>query len=150
MGGQLGCSYQCGAHLPRRLMAEHEHDMCPQRPMDVKLDSFMKRMEERHEREMTKMETILIKLYRGNNNEFIHDEKHHDYLEWYCRIPPFIQNLGWSHAHCQQLDLHTIQVASMRQHVSWLVDTASRNSSERSEMHYEAYLEVMDSLVSTK
>ena len=37
----VGCSYQCGAHLPRRLMAEHE-----QRPMDVKLDSFMKRMEE--------------------------------------------------------------------------------------------------------
>ena len=29
------CSYQCGAHLPRRLMAEHEHDMCPQRPMSA-------------------------------------------------------------------------------------------------------------------
>ena len=47
------CSYQCGAHLTRRLMAEHEHDMCPQRPMDVKLESFMKRMEERHERELS-------------------------------------------------------------------------------------------------
>ena len=53
------CSYQCGAHLPRRLMAEHELDLCPQRPMDVKLDSFMRLMEtrltterERHEREI--------------------------------------------------------------------------------------------------
>ena len=51
------CSYQCGAHLPRRLMAEHERDVCPERPMDVsKLEVFMKRMEttkrERHVREM--------------------------------------------------------------------------------------------------
>ena len=28
----VGCSYQCGAHLPHRLMAEHEHGECPQRP----------------------------------------------------------------------------------------------------------------------
>ena len=53
------CSYQCGAHLPRRLMAEHEHGACPQQPMDVKLEWFMKSMEtkltterERHVREM--------------------------------------------------------------------------------------------------
>ena len=57
------CSYQCGAHLPRRLMAEHEQDLCPQRPMDVKLESFMRLMEtrltterEQHKREMSKME----------------------------------------------------------------------------------------------
>ena len=56
----MECSYQCGAHLPRRLMAEHEYDMCPRRPMDVKLESFMKRMEERHEKEMEKMETRLM------------------------------------------------------------------------------------------
>ena len=53
------CSYQCGAHLPRRLMDEHQRDECPQRPMDVKLESFIKRMEEQHEREMSKMETRL-------------------------------------------------------------------------------------------
>ena len=55
------CSYQCGAHLPRRLMAEHEQDLCPQRPMDSRLENFMKRMEERHEREM-KMETRLTAM----------------------------------------------------------------------------------------
>ena len=34
---EVECSYQCGAHLPRRLMAEHEHDMCPQRPVDAEV-----------------------------------------------------------------------------------------------------------------
>ena len=42
------CSYQCGAHLPRRLMAEHQRDVCPQRSVDARLE----RMEERHKREM--------------------------------------------------------------------------------------------------
>ena len=49
------CSYQCGAHLPRRLMAEHEQDLCPQRPMEVKLDREMRKMEAR----LTAMETRL-------------------------------------------------------------------------------------------
>ena len=57
------CSYQCGAHLPRRLMDEHQRDECPQQPVEVKLESFMKRMEtklmterERHEKEIREME----------------------------------------------------------------------------------------------
>ena len=54
------CSYQCGAHLPRRLMDEHQHDGCPQRPVDVKFENFVKRMEERHESDMKKMETRLL------------------------------------------------------------------------------------------
>ena len=86
------CSYQCGAHLPRRLMAEHEREACPQRPMDVKLEWFMKSMEtkltterERHVREMAAvreefickiagMEKSLLEVkkmgeeLRGNNN----------------------------------------------------------------------------------
>ena len=49
------CSYQCGAHLPRRLMDEHELDECSQRPMEVKIKSLMKTMEEKHEREMAVM-----------------------------------------------------------------------------------------------
>ena len=53
------CIYQYGAHLPRRLMAVLERHVCPQRPMDVKLEWSVKRMEtklttdrERHEIEM--------------------------------------------------------------------------------------------------
>ena len=56
---EVECSYQCGAHLARRLMAEHKREACPQRPVDVKLEWFMKSMEtkltterERHVREM--------------------------------------------------------------------------------------------------
>ena len=56
---EVECSYQCGAHLPRILMAEHERDLCPQRPINVKLECFMKSIEKklsserkRHEREM--------------------------------------------------------------------------------------------------
>ena len=52
----IECSYQCGARLPRKLMAEHEQEKCPQRPTDVKIDKFIKRIEERHTREMRIME----------------------------------------------------------------------------------------------
>ena len=40
------CGYHCGERLPRRQLAEHEQDVCPQRPVDVKLESFMRDMEE--------------------------------------------------------------------------------------------------------
>ena len=54
------CSYQCGAHLPRRLMDEHQLDECLQRPIDAKLESFTRRMETQVEREIKKMETKLM------------------------------------------------------------------------------------------
>ena len=54
------CSNHCGARLPRRLIYEHKYDTCPQRPVDVKLESFMRRIEaklsterERHDRELS-------------------------------------------------------------------------------------------------
>ena len=46
------CGYHCGERLPRRQLAEHEQELCPQRPVDVKLESFMRKTEERHMREM--------------------------------------------------------------------------------------------------
>ena len=52
---KVECSYKCGAHLPRRQMVEHQRDVCPQRSIDARLE----RMEERHKREMKKMETRL-------------------------------------------------------------------------------------------
>ena len=54
------CSYQCGAHLPRRLMDEHQLNECPQRPIDAKLESFTRRIEKQLEREVKKMETKLM------------------------------------------------------------------------------------------
>ena len=50
--GLVECRYHCGERLPRRQLAEHEQDVCSQRPVDVKLESFMRKMEERHTREM--------------------------------------------------------------------------------------------------
>ena len=46
------CRYHCGERVPRRQLAEHEQDVCSQRPVDVKLESFMRKMEERHSREI--------------------------------------------------------------------------------------------------
>ena len=50
------CSYQCGAHLPRRRIDEHEHYMCPQRPKNI-VQSFTTKLEERLERELNEIET---------------------------------------------------------------------------------------------
>ena len=56
------CRYSCGERVPRRQLVEHEDDLCPQRPVDVKLESFMMKMEaqltierSRHEQEMAAM-----------------------------------------------------------------------------------------------
>ena len=49
------CSYQCGAILPRKMMAKHQHDECQQRPV-LKLERMMRSMEERHASEMRKIE----------------------------------------------------------------------------------------------
>ena len=49
------CRYRCGECVPRHQLAEHEQNACPQRPVDVKMESFMRKIEERHTREMATM-----------------------------------------------------------------------------------------------
>ena len=56
------CGYHCGERLPRRQLAEHEQDVCPQRPVDVKLESFMRKMEERHMKEMAAVREELERM----------------------------------------------------------------------------------------
>ena len=46
------CCYECGVCVPRPQLVEHELHLCPKRPVDVKLESAMTKMEERHKREM--------------------------------------------------------------------------------------------------
>ena len=46
------CRYSCGERVSRRLLAEHEQDACEQRPMNVKLESIARKMEQRHKTEM--------------------------------------------------------------------------------------------------
>ena len=76
------CSYQCGAHLPRRLMAEHEQDLCPQRPMDVKLECFMRLMEtkltierDRHEREIAAVKSEMREKEKQHERELVEQEE---------------------------------------------------------------------------
>ena len=46
------CRYECGVCVPRPQLVEHELHLCPKRPVHVKLESAMTKMEERHKREM--------------------------------------------------------------------------------------------------
>ena len=46
------CRYQCGGRIPRHQLAVHEVDECLHRPVDIKLESFVRKMEECHKREM--------------------------------------------------------------------------------------------------
>ena len=56
------CSYQCGVLAPRHQLAEHERNVCPQRPMDIKVECSLTKLEaewktekERHEREIREL-----------------------------------------------------------------------------------------------
>ena len=80
------CSYQCGAHLPRRLIAEHEHNACPKRPMDIKLEWFMKSMETKltktltEERETHKKEVEELKQLLAEQKKEMKEMKVHNQL----------------------------------------------------------------------
>ena len=66
------CRYHCGKRFPRRQLAEHEIDECSQRPVDIKLETFMRKMEakltaekECHEREMKELRGKLHRCCYG-------------------------------------------------------------------------------------
>ena len=42
------CRYVCGESISRRQLAEHEQNLCQQRPMNIKLVTIVKNMEERY------------------------------------------------------------------------------------------------------
>ena len=74
----VDCSYQCGAHLPRRLMAEHEDNTCPQRPIDSRV---LKRMEDQHKKEINQMEIRLTALetrLASVETKLMSDREHHE------------------------------------------------------------------------
>ena len=56
------CRYSCGERIPRSQLAEHEQDVCEQRPMNVKLEGIVTKMEERHKREMTAVREEMEKM----------------------------------------------------------------------------------------
>ena len=39
------CTYQCGAHLQRRLLREHEMKICPKQPIEMQVANLMRKFE---------------------------------------------------------------------------------------------------------
>ena len=71
------CRYRCGESVPRRQLAEHEQDVCPQRPVDVKLESFMRKMEERHMREITAVKEVHMREIAVLREEMMRERECH-------------------------------------------------------------------------
>ena len=80
------CSYQCGAHLPRRLMDEHELNECSQRPVEVKIKSLMKTMEETHEKDMAAMREEFRKEREKHKKEVEELKKEVEEIKGYSQI----------------------------------------------------------------
>ena len=51
------CRYSCGERIPRGQLAEHEKDECEERPMNLKLESIVKKMERHHKQEISAVKT---------------------------------------------------------------------------------------------
>ena len=41
----VACSYQCGVHLQRQKIQEHEMEICPRRPVEMQVASLMRKVE---------------------------------------------------------------------------------------------------------
>ena len=41
---EVECLYHCGSLLQRRLIREHEEEMCPRRPIEVQLSSSLRKI----------------------------------------------------------------------------------------------------------
>ena len=63
------CRFHCGERVFRSQLAEHEQDMCPQRPMDVKLESFMRKIEAKLATEKNHHEKELAALRKDHKSE---------------------------------------------------------------------------------
>ena len=56
------CSFQCGAHLQRRMVGEHEMECCPKRPIEMQVASLMRKFEViTTENKMLKQELVEVK-----------------------------------------------------------------------------------------
>ena len=56
------CSFQCGAHLQRRMVGEHEMESCPKRPIEMQVASLMRKFEViTVENKMLKQELVEMK-----------------------------------------------------------------------------------------
>ena len=76
MWALVECQYHCGERAPRHHLIQHQQDECPQRPVDVKLESFMRKMEtkltaekERHKEEMAAVNEAVKEMEKNYTRE---------------------------------------------------------------------------------
>ena len=63
------CRHECGELVFLCRLTEHEEDECPQRPMEVKMESLMRKMEDRHKLEMAAVREEFRKTIETKNEE---------------------------------------------------------------------------------
>ena len=79
--GLVECRYKCGEHIVRHQLTKHEQNICKQRPIDIKMETLINAMEERHKRETTvakeEFERILREERESHKRETEQKEKMH-------------------------------------------------------------------------
>ena len=71
----MKCQYECGGLISRCRLTEHEQDECPQRPMDVKIECLMRKMEQRHMGEVAAIREEIKEMDKAHTTEITEMEK---------------------------------------------------------------------------
>ena len=72
---EVECVYQCGGRFQRRLIREHENEMCPKRPIELQLSGLVKKLEAvLDENQALKQEVAQMKENFDSENETIRAE----------------------------------------------------------------------------
>ena len=84
------CSFQCGAHLQRRMVGEHEIESCPKRPIEMQVASLMRKFEViTAENKILKQELIEVKQMNYDLQEELSEIKKkdgqvHEKIQTFC------------------------------------------------------------------
>ena len=69
------CSFQCGAHLQRQMVGEHEMESCPKRPIEMQVASLMRKFEVvMAENKMLKLDLVEMKQEMSEVKEAHNEE----------------------------------------------------------------------------
>ena len=88
------CRFQCGAHLHRRMVGEHEMESCPKRPIEMQVASLMRKFEViTTENKMLKQELVEVKeAHKKTTVDYLAIERRCASLQTHTTplpVPPF-------------------------------------------------------------
>ena len=70
----VSCTYQCGAHLQRKLLREHMIEKCPKRSAEISVTSMMQKMEDiTAENKLLRQELCVIQDVHKKKMKFTHE-----------------------------------------------------------------------------